>query len=119
VSDFIQVVTTLPSALEAERLARALVEQHLAACAQVIGPVRSVYRWQERIETAEEWQCQIKTRRTLFPAIQQAIGAVHPYEVPEILATPVETGNRQYLEWVRHETERRPEGSEESDGTEK
>ncbi len=65
-SDYIQVVTTTERREDAERIARALVEQRLAACAQVSGPITSTYRWQGEIETAQEWQCRAKSRRDLF-----------------------------------------------------
>jgi periplasmic divalent cation tolerance protein len=102
--NFIQVVTTTPLREEAERIARELVEARLAACAQVVGPIASTYRWQGKIETAEEWQCWVKTRGELFARIEEAIRRTHPYEVPEILAVPVVAGSAAYLGWLEAET---------------
>jgi len=102
---FIQVVTTAEHREDIDRIAHALVEGRLAACVQIIGPVQSIYRWRGVIETAEEWQCWIKSRSDLFDRIQETIRALHPYEVPEILALPVLGGNAEYLAWLEQETE--------------
>jgi periplasmic divalent cation tolerance protein len=101
---YIQVVTTTARREEAERIARDLVEKRLAACAQVVGPITSIYRWQGKIETDEEWQCWCKTRGELFPRVEEAIRAVHPYQVPEILAVPIAAGSEAYLTWLEAET---------------
>ncbi|MFO7637749.1 MAG: divalent-cation tolerance protein CutA [bacterium] len=97
---YLQVFTTLPGARAAHRLARELVCSRLAACAQVVGPVRSAYRWQGRVEEAREWLCLLKTSRRRFPALARAIRAAHPYEVPEIIALPIAAGSRTYLAWL-------------------
>jgi periplasmic divalent cation tolerance protein len=102
--DYIQVVTTTETETDAQTVARAVVEQRLAGCAQVVGPITSVFWWQGQIEKAEEWLCLIKSRHDLYPALEQAIVAVHPYDVPEILAIPVTAGSRDYLEWLDSET---------------
>ncbi len=101
---YIQVITTTALREEAERIARELVEARLAACAQILGPITSTYRWQGKIETSEEWQCWIKTRGELFEQVEQAIRRIHPYEVPEILAVPVVAGSASYLAWLEAET---------------
>jgi periplasmic divalent cation tolerance protein len=80
-----------------------LVEARLAACVQVAGPITSTYRWQGKIETAQEWQCWAKSRREFYDEIQQAIRRLHPYEVPEILALPVLAGSVDYLAWLEGE----------------
>ena len=104
-TDAIQVVTTAPTRDVAQKIATALVERGLAACAQVVcGPIRSTYRWKGRIETAEEWLCIIKSRRELYVAVEAAIREMHPYETPEILALPVEAGSADYLRWLKEET---------------
>lgn len=100
----IQVTTTVGSRAEAERIACMLVEQRLAACVQVVGPITSCYRWQGVIETASEYLCVAKSRHELFVSIEQAIRSLHPYQVPEILATPVVAGSSDYLAWLREET---------------
>ena len=99
---YIQVVTTLPDRAAAERMATHLLEQHLAACVQ-ISACTSWYRWQGAIEQGEEQVCVIKSRRDLFPALSRAIRALHPYEVPEILVTPVVDGGASYLAWLERE----------------
>ncbi len=100
-TDYLQVQTTLEKRADAERLARALVEQRLAACVQVVGPIQSVYRWKDQIETAEEWLCLIKTCRDLYPVVEKTILELHPYEVPEIIALPIAVGSANYLAWLK------------------
>lgn len=99
---YIQVVTTLPDRAQAERLAVHLLEAQLAACVQ-ISACTSWYRWQGAIEQGEEQVCTIKSRRDLFPQLCRAIRAIHPYEVPEILASPVVDGGEGYLAWLGQE----------------
>ena len=106
-TEIIQVVTMLPKRDDAQRIASALVERKLAACAQVAGPVSSTYRWKGKVESAEEWLCVVKTRRGLFAAVEGAIREMHPYELPEILALSVADGSADYLAWVKDETEGR------------
>jgi len=101
--EYIQVVTTTASREDAERIARVLVEERLAACVQVIGPISSMYRWQGAIETSQEWLCLAKSRRELYDAIEKAIRRAHPYQVPEILAVPVVAGSADYLAWLDQE----------------
>jgi periplasmic divalent cation tolerance protein len=104
-SDYIQVVTMTGTRDDAQRIACALVEERLAACVQVAGPVVSTYRWKGRIETSEEWQCWAKTRQSLYERVEQAIRRLHPYEVPEILALPILAGSASYLAWLDAEVE--------------
>lgn len=98
--DFLQVTASIPSQNEAARIATALVEQRLAACVQMLGPVHSTYRWQGAVERAEEWLCVIKTTRASYPAIEAAVRALHSYECPEIIATPITHGSEAYLSWL-------------------
>jgi periplasmic divalent cation tolerance protein len=102
VTEVVEVAVTAPDRALAERLAEALVTERLAACVQVGGPVASVYRWRGRVERAEEWVCRAKTTRAALPALERRVRALHPYEVPEMLAIPV-TGDAGYLAWVRAE----------------
>lgn len=102
--EFIQVLTTVGTRDEARRIADALVERRLAGCVHIAGPIESVYRWQEKIETAAEWQCWIKTRRDHYAAVESVIRELHPYEVPEILVLPILTGSQPYLKWLEQET---------------
>jgi periplasmic divalent cation tolerance protein len=102
--EFIQVTTAAGSRKEAEKIAEAIVAARLAACAQVIGPVSSVYWWEKRVEKAEEWLCLMKTRRDLFGALSDEIRKLHSYSVPEIIATPIIEGQPDYLRWLADET---------------
>ena len=95
-----QVTTTLPDQAAAERVGAAMVEERLAACAQVIGPVSSTYRWQGKVEHASEWYCHLKTTRERLPALSRRIRELHPYEVPEIIAVPIVGGDAAYLSWI-------------------
>ena len=98
--EYLQVTTTLPTRDEAERIARHAVTGRLAACAQVSGPLRSVYRWRGAVEEAEEWLCTLKTTRLAWPALEAAIVAAHPYENPELVAVTIDAGAPAYLEWI-------------------
>ena len=98
--DVIQVMTTTATQADAERIARAVLEARLAACVQIIGPLTSLYWWQEQIEQADEWLCLIKSRADVLADLERVIRSVHPYEVPEILAVPVVAGNADYLAWL-------------------
>ncbi|HYW78332.1 MAG TPA: divalent-cation tolerance protein CutA [Thermoguttaceae bacterium] len=99
-SDYIQVVTTTERKDDAQRIARALVDERLAACVQIVGPITSTYRWQGKIVEAEEWQCWAKSRRELYEPIERAIRRLHPYDEPEILAVGVLAGSASYLAWI-------------------
>lgn len=94
------VLCTCPDGQTAERLASALVEQQLAACVNVLPGIRSFYRWEGRLEQADEIQLIIKTMRSAWPRVEQFIQQQHPYEVPEILAIPVTAGLPAYLKWL-------------------
>ena len=98
------VLTNVPERAIAERLAGMLVEQRLAACVNILAPCRSVYRWKGAVQHDEEHPILIKTTAERYAALEQALRAAHPYELPEILAIPVERGLPAYLEWVAAET---------------
>jgi periplasmic divalent cation tolerance protein len=100
----LQVLTTLDDRGAAEALARAVVEARLAACAQVVGPVTSVYRWGGDIEQAAEWYCVMKTTGERYPALAAWIGQHHPYDTPELVATAIVAGAPGYLDWIAAET---------------
>lgn len=102
-TDYIQVLTTTPTKEVAQEVARALLDAKLAACAQISGPIESSYWWEGKTERATEWQCLAKSRMNLFAEVEAAIRSVHPYEVPEILVTRIETGNAAYLDWLQSE----------------
>ena len=96
-NDYIQVATTVATEEDAGRIAGLLVEKRLAACVQVIGPMTSHYRWQGKTETAGEYLCLAKSRAALYPEIEAAIKAIHPYEIAEIIAVPIIAGSKEYL----------------------
>jgi periplasmic divalent cation tolerance protein len=95
-----QVTTTLPDREAANRIGRRLVEERLAACAQVVGPVSSVYWWQGEVESAGEWYCHLKTNASRVDALMARIRELHPYETPEIVALPVTEADAAYLRWI-------------------
>jgi len=97
---FIQVTTTTGTQEAARALARSAVEARLAACAQISGPIESVYRWQGKIEQAKEWVVVFKARRNGYQMLEKHIKDNHSYDVPEIVATPITEGNPAYLSWV-------------------
>lgn len=103
--EFIVVYVTAGSSEEAERLARSLVEERLAACVNRIKSVQSVYRWQGKVESSEEELLVIKTKKELFRALERRVRALHSYKVPEIIALPIMTGSARYLRWLRGQVE--------------
>jgi periplasmic divalent cation tolerance protein len=104
-SDVLLVLTNLPSKEAAEKLALDLVSRRLAACVNMLSPCRSAYRWEGKTELAEEHPVLIKTTQERYAALEEAIRAAHPYELPEIIAVPVVAGLPAYLEWVDTETQ--------------
>ena len=100
----ILVISNLPNRESAEKLAQLLVGQRLAACVNLLAPCTSVYRWQGIVETATEVPVLIKTTLERYPALESAIRANHPYELPEIIAVSLSAGLPAYLEWLKTET---------------
>ena len=102
--DVIVVLTNLPDREAALKLARELVARRLAACVNVLAECTSVYRWKGAVENAAEVPVLIKTRAARYAEVEAAIRGLHPYELPEIVAVPVERGLEEYLQWVAGET---------------
>ena len=98
------VLTNLPDRAAAEKLAELLIAKRGAACVNILAPCRSVYRWQGAVQHDEEHPVLIKTTREAYAALEAAIRARHPYELPEIVAVPIERGLPAYLDWVATET---------------
>jgi periplasmic divalent cation tolerance protein len=99
------VLITAPNREVSENIANALVEARLAACVNIISPMISIYRWQGKIEREQEYLLLCKTRRELFDAqFMATVKSVHPYEVPEIIAIPIQAGSQNYLDWIGAET---------------
>ena len=99
-TDALVVLVTAPSAETAAEVARALVEEGLAACGNVVPGLRSIYRWQGQVHDEAEALLVLKTERRLLEALKARLPALHPYQVPELLALPVEGGLAPYLEWI-------------------
>lgn len=98
------VITNAPDREVALKIAHALLERRLAACVNVLAECTSVYRWRGELETAREVPLMIKTRAAIYNEVEAAIKSLHPYELPEIVAVPVERGSPEYLEWVNAAT---------------
>ena len=99
-TDALVALSTVGNADDARRIARALVERRLAACVNVVPGLTSVYSWKGAVETDQELLLVIKTRRARFEALRAALVELHPYEVPELIALPVEAGHGPYLDWL-------------------
>lgn len=100
------VLTTAGSVDEARKIAQALVERKLAACVNIVPQIESVYRWQEKIETAAEWLLIIKTEVTAFEGVRASIEALHSYETPECIMLEIAEGDQEYLNWMDASVER-------------
>jgi periplasmic divalent cation tolerance protein len=98
------VITTTGSAEEADELGRGIVDARLGACVQIVGPIRSIYRWEGEVLSEPEWQCWIKTSVDRLDALTEYIKKNHSYDVPEVVALPVVGGSADYLSWVTDET---------------
>jgi periplasmic divalent cation tolerance protein len=98
-TEFYLVLVTASSEAEATAIAQTVVQEKLAACVNLV-PVRSVYIWQDQLQQEPEWQLLIKTTRDRFSALQERVLTLHSYEVPEILAIPIEAGSPSYLAWI-------------------
>ena len=99
------VLTNLPDEASARALAERLVSARLAACVNILAPCQSVYQWQGNIETATEVPLLIKTATERYAALEAEIKANHPYDVPEVIALPIEAGLPAYLAWLKEETQ--------------
>jgi periplasmic divalent cation tolerance protein len=103
-SEVLLVFTNIPDRATAERIAEALVTARIAACVNILPGCTSVYRWQGKLERADEVPLLIKTTRAAYARMEMELRKLHPYEVPEIVAVPVSAGLPAYLDWVRQET---------------
>lgn len=98
--DSLVVFVTAPGEEDAAKIARALVEERLAGCVNIVRGIRSVYRWQEKIEDDAEVLMICKTKTTLFAELSERVKELHPYTVPEVIALPVVAGSEDYLQWL-------------------
>lgn len=99
-TDALVVLVTTPDPAKAAEIARALVEERLAACGNVLPGLRSIYRWEGEIQDDGEALLVLKTTRARFEALRERVLALHPYAVPEVIALPVEAGSAPYLDWI-------------------
>mgnify|MGYP006277476047 CR=1 FL=1 len=102
--DAVQVMTTVDDEEAAHRIAEHTIQERLAACAQVLGPIRSRFHWQGEVADEEEWLVIFKSLRSIYDDLERAILKVHSYDVPEILAVPIVAGYGPYLDWLAEET---------------
>ncbi|MDH5599836.1 MAG: divalent-cation tolerance protein CutA [Gammaproteobacteria bacterium] len=102
--NYILVLNTCNSAEIASKIAETLVSKKLAACVNIVNGVESVYQWQEKIEHDKELLLIIKTRQSLFSQLEHEIQELHDYELPEIIAVPIEAGEKNYLNWIKSAT---------------
>jgi periplasmic divalent cation tolerance protein len=102
-ADPIQVVTTTAELKDAEALAKAVLDKRLGACVQISGPIESSYWWNNRVETAKEWVLTIKTRRDLYKPLEILLLELHPYDQPEIIATPCVEISAGYQKWLNEQ----------------
>src|SRR5262245_34690606 len=100
-TDVVLVLTTVPAGDRGESIARTLVEEHLAACVNLLAPMTSFYRWKGAVERDLEQQLIIKTTRDRVLAVQERLAQLHSYELPEFIVLPVSDGSAGYLEWVQ------------------
>ena len=103
-TDALLVLTTLPNAEAAGEMAKRVVEEKLAACANLFPALRSVYRWNGKVQDENEVLVLLKTRQQHYERLKSRILELHPYDVPEVLAIPVEQGHQAYLDWIARET---------------
>ena len=103
-AQYIMVFVTTDSAEDAQRIARAVVTEQLAACVNITAPLHSVYRWQGQVECAEEHLLIMKSRAALFTALSERVVALHSYDTPEVIAVPIQAGHSAYLSWITANT---------------
>lgn len=99
-SDIIQIITTFDNYKLAEKVGRTLLEKKLCACFQIIGPIKSLYWWKEKIQDSDEWMCFLKAKSENFKQIEETIKSLHNYEVPEIISLPIFNISKEYLDWI-------------------
>ncbi len=107
-TDACVILVTTGSETEAETLATALLQDQLVACVNIVGPVRSLYRWEGKIADDREWLLVIKTGNDRFAAVESRVRELHSYDVPEVIGVPVQAGSAAYLDWIHQETRAKP-----------
>lgn len=102
---FAVILVTTASANEAERIGSSLVEERLAACVNIVGPIRSIYRWEGKVQRDEEHLLVIKANAAAFAQLRKRVGELHSYDTPEVIALPITDGSPEYLDWLRGSTD--------------
>ena len=105
-TDKVVILVTAPNLREAKKIAKALVEERLAACVNITSPVQSIYRWQGKLNQDREFLLVIKSTRELFGEIQASVLKLHSYTTPEIICLPIVEGSADYLQWIGDEVKR-------------
>lgn len=103
-TDYVVILVIAGSEAEAEKIAKTIVEERLAACVNIVSPLRSIYRWEDKVADEREWLLLIKTRADGFSAVADRVKALHSYHVPEVIALPIVAGAEGYLRWLGDET---------------
>lgn len=103
-TEFIQLITTVDDERKAKIIQNLLVQKRAAACAQVFGPISSCFWWEGKVENANEWMCVAKLKSENYEKAENLIKENHPYDVPEIVAIPISSGNEDYLNWIKNVT---------------
>lgn len=103
-SQLLVVHCTCPDLAVAERIAQAVVDERLAACVNIVPGLTSIYRWEGQVQRDAEWLLLIKTRQAIYPSLESRLRALHPYQVPEIIALPIQVGAAAYLDWIAANT---------------
>ena len=101
--EFLQVFVTIDDRERANSICKEVVEKRLAACAQVLGPIQSIYWWQGKVEDSQEWLCLMKTSSDRYDELEIPVISLHPYDTPEVIALPIEKGSERYLKWLGEE----------------
>ena len=99
------IFVTCKDGEEAKKISSKLLEEHLAACVNIVNQVQSFFHWEGKVEQADEVLLSIKTRHDLFDAVKHAVKGLHSYDVPEIIAIPIVEGDEDYLKWIKKETQ--------------
>jgi len=100
---YLQIQISTPSKEVSQKIIKQLLEERLIACGQIVGPITSMYHWKNQVEQSEEYLCLLKTTKSIYPTLEKRVLAVHPYEVPEIIATEIVDGHLDYLKWIAEE----------------
>ena len=99
-NNFVQIFTTTATKKEAQKIADVLIRHKFAGCIQILGPIESHYIWKGKQGNTKEFLCIIKTKLTLYAKIEKAVRKIHSYEVPELIALPINKGGKDYFNWL-------------------